>query len=346
MNAESTTLPLLDAMENKYTMNNGKFVISLDFELMWGVRDNKNQTTYGENVSGVQKVIPKLLELFKKYQINATFSTVGLLFFETKQELLENIPALKPQYKNPNLSPYNGHFDILQEDSRNDIYHFAPNLIKEIQKYPEQEVGTHTFSHYYCLEDGQTIETFKADLESAIKIANKFGITLTSLVFPRNQFNDDYLKICSELGILCYRGNEHSWLYRAKNGQDESYFRRFFRLLDAYLNISGHNCYSDQTLKSKMPIDIPSSRFLRPFSRTLKLLESIRFQRIKSGMTYAAKNNLTYHLWWHPHNFGINQDENFSFFEKVLDHYKFLNLNYNFRSYTMSNLANMIINEK
>ena len=56
-------------------------------------------------------------------------------------------------------------------------------------------------------------------------------------------------------------------------------------------------------------------------------------------MTYAAKNNCTYHLWWHPHNFGINQDENFSFLEKILMHYKQLNKEYQFQSYTMSELA-------
>jgi peptidoglycan/xylan/chitin deacetylase (PgdA/CDA1 family) len=325
-------------------MTNGKFVISLDFELMWGVRDKKDKTNYGDNILGVHLVIPKLLEIFRKYDIKATFSTVGLLFFNTKQELLDSIPKFKPQYTNPNLSPYNGHFNILGNDYKTDKYHFAPLLIKEIQKYPEQEIGTHTFSHYYCLEPGQTIDAFKADIESALTIAKKYNINLTSLVFPRNQFNDDYLKICLESGIFCYRGNEQSWLYKAKNGEGESAFRRAFRLIDAYVNISGHNCYSDHFLKSKMPIDIPSSRFLRPFSRKLKFLDGLRLHRIKTGMTYAAKNNLTYHLWWHPHNFGINQVENFEFLEKILQHYNNLNRKYNFQSITMSNLANNIKN--
>ncbi len=326
-------------------MTNGKFVISLDFELMWGVRDKKSKTNYGDNILGVHNVIPKLLEVFRKYDIKATFSTVGLLFFETKQELLDGIPKLKPQYNNPNLSPYNGYFNILGNDYETDEYHFAPKLIKEIQKYPEQEIGTHTFSHYYCLEPGQTIDTFKADIESAIAIAKRYNIDLKSLVFPRNQFNNDYLKICLELGISCYRGNEQSWLYKAKNEEDESAFRRAFRLIDAYVNISGHNCYSDHFLKREMPINIPSSRFLRPFSGKLKFLDGLRLHRIKSGMSYAAKNNLTYHLWWHPHNFGINQYENFIFLDKVLTYYQFLNKTYNFQSYTMGTLASIIKNE-
>ena len=99
-------------------MTNGKFVISLDFELMWGVRDKKDKTNYGDNILGVHKVIPKLLETFRKFDIKATFSTVGLLFFETKQELLKSIPSIKPQYKDLNLSAYNGHFDIVGGGSK------------------------------------------------------------------------------------------------------------------------------------------------------------------------------------------------------------------------------------
>jgi hypothetical protein len=327
-------------------MEHGKFVISLDFELMWGVRDKKSIKTYGKNILGVHKVIPNLLELFKAYDIHATFSTVGLLFFETKQELLANIPADKPLYDDRNLSPYNGYFDMLGDNYKTDQYHFAPNLIKEVQKYPAHEIGTHTFSHYYCLEPGQTIETFKEDIKSAMLVAKKYNISLTSLVFPRNQFNDEYLKICSESGIICYRGNETSWLYKAKNNENESYFRRALRLLDAYVNLSGNNCYSDNELNSGGCMDIPSSRFLRPYSGKLSFLDRFKLKRIKSGMTYAAKNNSTYHLWWHPHNFGTNQKENFALLEDILKHYQYLHSNYNFKSYTMSSLANHLKNGK
>lgn len=325
-------------------MTNGKFVISLDFELMWGVRDKKNIINYGDNIRGVHEVIPKTLEIFSKYNIKATFSTVGLLFFETKKELIESIPKVKPKYTLSNLIPYGQYLNNIGSNYEVDKYHFAPDLIKEIQKYPEQEIGTHTFSHYYCLEHGQNEFEFKADLESAIVIAKKYNITLTSLIFPRNQANDDYLKLCLELGIFCYRGTEHSWLYKAKNGGEETKLRRMLRLLDAYVNISGHNCYSDMYLKSKMPVDIPSSRFLRPYSKKLRFFDKLRLNRIKSGMTYAAQNNLTYHLWWHPHNFGINQNENFVFLEKILQHYDELNKKYNFQSITMSNLAQIIQN--
>jgi peptidoglycan/xylan/chitin deacetylase (PgdA/CDA1 family) len=320
-------------------VNRGNFVISLDFELMWGVRDKKTIDSYGTNIKNVHFVIPQLLSLFSKYKIKATFSTVGFLFFSTKEALLQNLPFCKPAYSDKNLSPYNGYINTIGENVSIDPYHFGNELILKVKQDGNHEIGTHTFSHYYCLEEGQTTEQFEADLIAAKNIALNYDVDLKSLVFPRNQFNENYLKVCASQGIICYRGNEKSWIYSARNGKDESKVRRAFRLLDTYLNLSGSNCYTNEELKKTNPINIPSSRFLRPFSSKLKLFESIRLRRITRGMTFAAKNNLVYHLWWHPHNFGANQRENFEFLEKIFLHFQKLNSKYNFSSNTMKDLA-------
>ena len=42
----------------------GNFVISLDFELMWGVRDHATRESYGRNVLGGRQAIPAMLDLF------------------------------------------------------------------------------------------------------------------------------------------------------------------------------------------------------------------------------------------------------------------------------------------
>ncbi len=83
---------------------------------------------------------------------------------------------------------------------------------------------------------------------------------------------------------------------------------------------------------------------MRTDGKTLQ--QSVSAETWKKFEDYAAKNNLVYHLWWHPHNFGVNQAENFNFLEKILEHYLYLNKYYNFKSYTMSQLANALIDEK
>ena len=148
------------------------------------------------------------------------------------------------------------------------------------------------------------------------------GVELESLVFPRNQFSAGYVQVCSKHGIKAYRGNEESWIYAPVNeGTRQSTIRRGLRLADAYVNISGHNCCSLERARRSFPFDMPSSRFLRPYSKRLRLLDPLRLRRITSGLTHAAQHNLIYHLWWHPHNFGVSLEENLAFLKSVLEHF-------------------------
>lgn len=317
-------------------MEQGTFVISLDFELLWGMRDKRTIDGYGKNLLGVRVAIPRMLEAFEAHGVKATFATVGLLFFDTKQELLASLPSVQPQYTNKSLSPYSGHFAQVGLTEEVDPYHFAASLIRKIQLYPAHEIACHTFSHYYCLETGQTEEEFSADLDAAIKVASHFGIKLRSFVFPRNQYRENYLKICWDKGITSFRGNERNWLYDARNGEDESNFRRGLRLLDTWFNLSGHNCHE---MVTERPLNIPSSRFLRPWSKRFQTLDGLRLRRITRAMDKAARTGTVFHLWWHPHNFGEQLDRNMDFLNKILSHYGKLNASHNMRSMTMCEVA-------
>jgi len=324
---------------NKAVNNKGSFIISLDFEIYWGVWDVVDFHQYKNNLLGVRQVIPRLLKVFHEYEINATFATVGLLFFKDRQELEEGLPTERPVYTNVKISPYKNHLSGVGNDESDDPFHYAPSLVELIQN-SGQEIACHTFCHYYCLEQGQTVEAFAADLKAAKKIAVKRGIDLKSLVFPRNQFNEQYLEVCKNEGFISYRGNEASWIYKAHIHERETLLRRVSRWLDAYINLTGHHCFDVERDKG-FPVDIPASRFLRPYSKKMSFLDGIKLKRIKEGMTHAAKNGLNYHLWWHPHNFGINLEKNISFLEKILAHYKILSGKYDFRSRSMQQVAEL-----
>lgn len=321
----------------------GALVISLDFELYWGMRDVRRIENYRKTILGERLVVPALLKLFHEYQIHATWAIVGFMFCETREDLIRESPSKKPHYTNHMLSPY-PHLNHIGWDEQEDPYHYAPSLIKLIASSAHQEVASHTFSHYYCLEKGQDIETFRDDLEAAKKVAKRYEINLESLVFPRNQFNGEYLTACKELGFTAYRGNERSWMYRAKSRAHESFLQRGGRLLDAYVNVSGHNCFSLEGTRHEFPVNVPSSRFLRPVSRSRRIIEPLRLRRILSGLTHAAQNGLIYHLWWHPHNFGDHIEANLSFLRKILNHYAKLKETYGMQSLNMGEVARMAVN--
>jgi peptidoglycan/xylan/chitin deacetylase (PgdA/CDA1 family) len=319
----------------------GTLVISLDFELYWGMFDKTGLDRYKGSLLGVRSAIPQLLNLFHENDIHATWGVVGMLFFRNKDELTKGLPDKKPYYRNPQLSSYNliRNIGFSEED---DKFHYGASLINEIASHENQEIGTHTFSHYYCLEEGQDLDTFEADLEAAKKIALTYGLDLKSLIFPRNQFNREYILACEKAGIISYRGNPTVWLYGEKKERNISFFMRALRYADTYFNLFGHNAVSTEEIRREFPFNIPASRFLYWYSG-IPLIETLRLRRIKNDIAYAAKRGLVYHLWWHPHNFGQKTGRNLIFLKKVLLHYVRMKDLYGMRSMNMGELAQSLM---
>jgi hypothetical protein len=328
-----------------YTTVKGAFVISLDFELHWGVRDLFPLSgAYTANLEGARTAVPKMLELFEQFDIAATWATVGFLFARSKEELLSFYPKIKPVYTDKKYDPY---LEPIGKGEHDDPLHYAPSLIEQIIHTPKQEVGTHTFSHYYCLEAGQTAEAFRDDLLSAIAIAKTWNINIRSIIFPRNQVNPEYVKIMLETGITIYRDNEPSWFYGAGAMDEHSLPKRAGRMIDSYVPLTTHNLGEWQNIKQSNGLyNIPSSRFLRSYNPKAAPLEALRLHRICQGITQAAKENKIYHLWWHPHNFGIYQEENLNFLRKILEHVSKCRENYGMQSLGMLDVVKKLENEK
>jgi peptidoglycan/xylan/chitin deacetylase (PgdA/CDA1 family) len=315
---------------------NSIFAISLDFELFWGVRDSTTLSNYGHNILGVQRAIPKLLELFAKYDIHSTWATVGFLFFTSKKELLANLPDLLPTYQNPRLNPYD-RFDKIGESDRVDPYHYAPALIQQIDNYPQAEIASHTFSHYDCNDAGQTTAQFAADLMAAIDIAGRYGIEINSLVLPGDRLPPEYVDVCRQAGIRAYRSAHHRSIHLSAPRN----WRRMWYFLDSYIPLSGRNVYPLDRLNGDRPIEIPASRYLKPYTPNFDWLESLRQRRILRSMTAAAKSGGLYHLCWRPHDFGTHLERNLKFLERILRHYTKLEQRYGMSSLNMGEIADL-----
>jgi len=318
-------------------MKNGLFVISLDFELIWGVFDGVNLADSEQYFYNTKSVIPKILSIFKKYEIHCTWAIVGMLFNKNKNEWNINKPKNLPSYKDLSLSAYNFANQNLRED--NQELFFAKDLIQLIINSEFQEIATHTYSHYYCQEEGQTPAQFELDLQQAINMASKIGVDIKSLVFPRNQLNEEYLKICWRLGITSVRSNPNSWYWNKANSSH--LITKLARTGDAYIPL-GNKSYplSDIVITDNVPLKQKASRFYRPMENN-PMLRKLKLKRIKSEMLNAAKNNEIYHLWWHPHNFGNNPKESLNDLEIILSHYVKLNKIYNFQSMTMDEVSSL-----
>lgn len=317
-------------------MKNGTLVISLDFELVWGLFDHIEITDKVSYFNNTLEVIPQILSVFEKNMIHATWATVGMLFNENWEEWHSNIPEVIPTYERKELDAYE--YGKKHQKSGLEKFFFAPHLIKKIRSVTGQEIGTHTYSHYYCLEKGQTKAQFEADSNQAIKVAQKMDIELKSLVFPRNQFNTDYLEICYKKGIETVRSNPNFWYWDTT--LKETLVVKLVRTADAYLPL-GTKSYLAETLVKDNVLSQPASRFLRP-QHSIALLNSSRLNRIKSEMIQAAKNGEVYHLWWHPHNFGVDVENSIKTLQAIVETFKFCSETYGMQSLTMKELIDTV----
>lgn len=324
-------------------MQRGALVISLDFELYWGMRDKVSVADYRDNLLGVREAIPALLERFERLGIHASWATVGMLMFDDRRSLLASLPPehLRPSYVRRTLSAYEA-FDSIGADESSDPFHFGLSLVRKIAATPNQEIATHTFSHYYCLEPGQTEEQFRADLDAAKRAAARLDIDLKSLVFPRNQCEPAYIPACRDAGLVAYRGNERAWMYDAAAGDSVSLWERAARLLDSHVNLSGHHLTDRPVLPDVHGLrDIAASRFFRPQGRGIasRALARLRARRIAESMEVAARTGKIFHLWWHPHNFGAAPAENLTQLDNLLGLFVEMRRRHGFESLTMAEAA-------
>jgi hypothetical protein len=313
------------------------FVISLDFEQHWGVYDHSTVDSYRAKLDGGRRAIPQMLARFAAAGIHASWATVGLLLCEGREDALAQYPG-HPEYHDLGIRIR----DVIErsgDSETDDPYHYALSLAQRIAAVPGQEIATHTFSHYFCLEEGPSVQDFERDLEAAKKIASRHGIDLTAIVFPRNQYSPAHLAACRRQGIRAFRGNPEADPYLPRKAADTTRMTRLMRLLDAHLEVVSTDKLLSRRTEEEGLVNVPASRFLRPVSGIDRRFSRLRLRRIRAEMTRAAQRGADYHLWWHPHNFGLYADDNFALLDAIVAHYQELRGRYGMESMTITEAA-------
>jgi peptidoglycan/xylan/chitin deacetylase (PgdA/CDA1 family) len=337
----------------------GAFIISLDFELHWGFFDRRPLDAPAKRqLSAAREAAGDLLDLFEERKVHATWAAVGLLLPENREARRELRPALLPRYERRELDPYAVE---VGENEEEDPWHYAASIARRIAAVPGQEPATHTYGHYYCLEEGQDEASFEADLRSAVEAGGRLGARPVSIIFPRNQHKPAYDDILRRWGIRAYRGNPAAWCYaEADERKANMPFRRALRLLDAYLPLvrdldyrweEAHCGAADTAAGAETeaagtgPCNFRASRFLRPYSQKFRLFEPLRLKRICGELEAAARDGKIYHLWWHPHNFAAHRAENMAFLCRVLDRFEKLRRRFGMESLSMGEAAQKELKE-
>ncbi|WP_121356713.1 polysaccharide deacetylase family protein [Flavisolibacter nicotianae] len=325
----------------------GIFTISLDFELHWGVFDKKDRQQRKACYLNTLESIPKVLALFEKYGVHATWAVVGSVMAKDRQEWERWKPVIEPCYAVEDYSAY----AWVRKNDLGPAYrwaHFAPETVSAILLCRGQELGTHTFGHFYCLEQQAANEAFDADLKAATAAAEKFGCRLSSLVFPRNQFNPEHLRTCFANGIRVVRSNPSSWFWSPITDKSANPVRKIFRTGDAYVPLATRRTsYPLAAIQARPgePLQLPASRLFRPWSPKMPVLGKLSLRRSIRELYAAASQGECYHLWWHPENFGDYPQQNLLRLELLLTHFQKCREKYSMESWNMGEYASLLNEE-
>lgn len=265
-----------------------KVVISLDFELRWGLYDILGTDTarYRENLEGVREVVPRLLEAFAARDVGVTWATVGAVACESWDEWRARSPE-PARYDDAKLR-WKDVYPTLDPTGR---VHFAKELVDEIAKHPEHELGSHTFNHVFVREPGFSRADAIADADAMVKLfADRWKTVPRSLVFPRNQigFND----VFAERGVTAFRDNPRPFYWNANAASDETRTVRALRMADSLAPL-GRRAAPSHAHRA--------SFFVR--MNLPKALYRLHQRRIVREAAHL-RDGETLHLWWHPHNQG------------------------------------------
>ena len=328
-------------MNNSCSAFRGALVISLDFELHWGLVDTFSLESIQDRLLGTRTAIPAILELFEEFEIHATWATVGLLFHHTRDALLAGLPNRRPAAAGDKLSPYDM-LSVLGSDEQADPYHYASSIIDRIAAVPHQEIASHSFAHHIWDRTPEDIEAFRADLTTALATARSKGINISCYVFPQNKYGSDLIGVLEQEGMLAFRGDGRPWywLFDREHKVSQTLFR-CLRLLDRHVNLSGGNAYRLESLGQKPPYNIPGGLGLEYFSHApwLSAFEPLRLRRLTTGLTKAALQQKIFHLWCHPHQFGEGMREKLDFLRRFLSHFADLREKRELESLNMKEVA-------
>lgn len=293
----------------------GIFIISLDFELIWGTADLFGAEGFRRACEiERERVIDELLSLFAEFEFPATWCILGHLFLD-KCEMVNG--QKHPEIVRPQHAWHPADWfqhDPCETENEHSVF-VGRSLVEKIKNCPvKQEIGSHSFSHVIFADEGCSRATAESEMKECVRLAREMGINLESFAFPRNEVG--HLDVLSEQGFSCYRGVEPNWYESAKVPEK---VRRILRLFDVLRAAKPPVVLPEKTESGLW--NIPGSAIYFPMHGGRRHIPvSLRVKRAVKGLNAAAKEKKIFHLWFHPTNMADETEAMFSGLRQIMQH--------------------------
>ena len=161
----------------------GTFILSLDCEGKWGMADHLDRV-HDESLTTARlsQAYEALAGIFSRFDIKATFAFVmAFLLAEDEREPFRDLLLGNPDEPDGWLQRYR---DARSSGSL-EGWHF-PEALDIARSAPGAEIACHGFCHRPLADALISREGARADLAAARRVAEIKGVSLRTLIFPRN----------------------------------------------------------------------------------------------------------------------------------------------------------------
>ena len=288
----------------------GISVISIDYEFAWGYADKKLSNEDKTRIKKEKEIVERLINLFEKYEIVATWAIVGHLL-ESNCKNKESV--FHPEYQRPILknSKIDWFFQYpFEEETKDSLWYDSNNLISKIQKsFIKHEIGSHSYAHIMYDENIVNEKNIESDLLNMRRVHDTKGLSRKSFVFPRNI--EGFHSLLKKHGVKNYRGNSKKW-YLILPGV----FRKLGHFVDFFIPLTPTSL--PEVHKSGL-VNVKDSMLLFGRNGLRRIIpSSLILWKAKRGIKKAAKRKEVFHLWFHPSNFSYHTEEQFYILENIL----------------------------
>ncbi len=278
-------------------LEKGAFLCSIDTELAWGsAHREKDPTEYEhwDSYGRVRDTIERLLALMDRYEIRATWAFVGRLLIDPRDDAQTSLYPENPQPANVH------HTDSRFSEAEYLDRWYAPEILEMVKSArSDHEIGSHTFSHLVFNELGYSDDQFEQDLAAAQKHAEALGVSLKSLIFPKNRVAN--VATAARHGFTSFRSVPES-----RTAKLPSVPRRLLQRLDAYLPVPPDVSYPKRT---EGLWELPATYYYRHAGGWARWQTNmVRTAKLKAGLKRAASRNAMFHVWFHPYDIASAPD--------------------------------------
>jgi peptidoglycan/xylan/chitin deacetylase (PgdA/CDA1 family) len=288
----------------------GTMVVSLDLELCWGRFDKVPVPVLEADAAEERIQIKRLLALLDRYEIPATWATVGHLMLEgcTRHDGAVHAEVMpRPDYS---WFPKDWYVHDPCTSAIQSPGWYAPDILEWIRgTQVRHEIASHSFAHIYYGDPECNAAAARVDLTAAVAAASQCDVSLRSFVFPRNQVG--HLDVLREQGIRAYRGADPT-PFRKSRGK----LYKTLSFLDQLFGLPPKAVRAEEVMPGLW--NIPGNHFYMARNGVRKMIPmASRVWKGKQGIRQAIRTGSLYHLWFHPFNLNADADAMLSGLEKI-----------------------------